>query len=130
MNFTETLKIVRLYHVALFELTASQRVFSFAEAGYLCIPTLLLILKEVPESFAPGDDDAKQTQEGQEDATTVILGVVANIFQKIIELLARRLRKEPEEGKLVRTLLFCCDIFVFILHEPCLFLTSFNSGLF
>uniref|UniRef100_A0A665X4M4 Non-SMC condensin II complex, subunit G2 n=1 Tax=Echeneis naucrates TaxID=173247 RepID=A0A665X4M4_ECHNA len=35
----------------------------------------------------------------QEAATTVILGVVANIFQKIIELLARRLRKEPEEAK-------------------------------
>lgn len=74
--------------------------FSFAEAGYLCIPTILPILKEVTESFTP-DDDNKQAEEGQEDATTVILGVVSNIFQKIIELLARRLKKEPEEGKLV-----------------------------
>ncbi|XP_042255967.1 condensin-2 complex subunit G2 isoform X1 [Thunnus maccoyii] len=72
-----------------------------SEAGYLCIPTLLLILKEVAESFTPDNDDNKQAEEGQEDATAVILGVVANIFQKIIELLARRLRKEPEEGKLL-----------------------------
>uniref|UniRef100_A0A8C3ATL9 Non-SMC condensin II complex, subunit G2 n=1 Tax=Cyclopterus lumpus TaxID=8103 RepID=A0A8C3ATL9_CYCLU len=40
--------------------------------------------------------------QAQEDATTVVLGVVANIFQKIIELLARRLKKEPEEGERVR----------------------------
>ncbi|XP_039983579.1 condensin-2 complex subunit G2 isoform X2 [Xiphias gladius] len=67
-----------------------------SEAGYLCVPALLPILKEVADSYAP---DNEQAQENQEGATTVILGVVANIFQKIIELLARRLRKEPEEGK-------------------------------
>lgn len=66
----------------------------------MCIPTLLLILKEVADSYT--SEYNKEAQEGQEDATVVILGVVANIFQKIIELLARRLRKEPEEGKLVR----------------------------
>lgn len=69
--------------------------FSFAEAGCRCIPTVLLILKEVAESYTPDDDNK------QEDASNVILGVVANIFQKIIELLARRLKKEPEEAKLV-----------------------------
>ncbi|XP_070784454.1 condensin-2 complex subunit G2 [Enoplosus armatus] len=68
-----------------------------SEAGYLCIPAVLPILKEVADSYVPEDNN--QGQENQEDATTVILGVVANIFQKIIELLARRLRKEPEEGK-------------------------------
>uniref|UniRef100_A0A3B3ZEW2 Uncharacterized protein n=1 Tax=Periophthalmus magnuspinnatus TaxID=409849 RepID=A0A3B3ZEW2_9GOBI len=35
----------------------------------------------------------------ESNPATVILGVVANIFQKIIELLARHLRKNPEEGQ-------------------------------
>ncbi|XP_044033213.1 condensin-2 complex subunit G2 isoform X2 [Siniperca chuatsi] len=68
-----------------------------SEAGYLCIPAVLPILKEVADSYVA--EDSNEAQENQEDATTVILAVVANIFQKIIELLARRLRKEPEEGK-------------------------------
>ncbi|XP_037613315.1 condensin-2 complex subunit G2 isoform X2 [Sebastes umbrosus] len=68
-------------------------------SGYLCIPAVLLILKEVAHSYVPEDNNNNQAQENEEDATTVVLGVVANIFQKIIELLARRLRKEPEEGK-------------------------------
>ncbi|XP_074478692.1 condensin-2 complex subunit G2 isoform X2 [Sebastes fasciatus] len=70
-----------------------------SEAGYLCIPAVLLILKEVADSHVPEDNNNNRAQENEEDATTVVLGVVANIFQKIIELLARRLRKEPEEGK-------------------------------
>ncbi|XP_032360286.1 condensin-2 complex subunit G2 [Etheostoma spectabile] len=72
-----------------------------SEAGYLCIPAVLPILKEVTDSYGPEDEDNdnNHAQENEEDATTVILGVVGNIFQKIIELLARRLRKEPEEGK-------------------------------
>ncbi|KAM9337176.1 condensin-2 complex subunit G2 [Symphorus nematophorus] len=68
-----------------------------SEMGYLCIPAVLPILKEVVDSFVP--EDNSQAQENEEDSTTVILGVVANIFQKIVELLARRLKKEPEEGK-------------------------------
>lgn len=71
----------------------------FSEAGYLCIPAVLPILKEVANSYAP--EDSKEPEENQEDPTTVILGVVSNILQKIIELLARRLRKDPEEGKQV-----------------------------
>ncbi|XP_017261883.1 condensin-2 complex subunit G2 isoform X2 [Kryptolebias marmoratus] len=67
-----------------------------SESGYVCIPAVLPILKEAANSCVPGDNN--QDRENQED---VILGVVANIFQKIIELLARRLRKEPEEGKLL-----------------------------
>ncbi|XP_043960274.1 condensin-2 complex subunit G2 isoform X1 [Gambusia affinis] len=66
-----------------------------SEAGYTCIPAVLPILKEVANSFVP--DDNSQDQE----SNLVILGVVANIFQKIIELLARCLRKEPEEEKLL-----------------------------
>ncbi|XP_030612385.1 condensin-2 complex subunit G2 isoform X3 [Archocentrus centrarchus] len=65
-----------------------------SEGGYLCIPAVLPILKEVANSYVPEDDN-----ENQEDPTSVILGVVANIFQKIIELFARRLREDPEEGK-------------------------------
>lgn len=67
-----------------------------SEVGYLCIPALLRILKEVTESCPPENNE---TLDDQENPTTVILGVVANIFQKIIELLARHLRKEPEEGR-------------------------------
>ncbi|XP_056290546.1 condensin-2 complex subunit G2 [Pseudoliparis swirei] len=68
--------------------------------GYLCIPAVLLILKEVADSLVPEDNNnSNQARENEEDATTVVLCVVANIFQKIIELLARRLKKEPEEGK-------------------------------
>ncbi|XP_071768198.2 condensin-2 complex subunit G2 [Centroberyx gerrardi] len=67
-----------------------------SEEGCLCVPPLLPVLKEVAESFVPEDN---RGQEGHEDPAAIILGVVANIFQKIVELLARRLRKEPEEGK-------------------------------
>lgn len=75
--------------------------FVVSEVGYLCIPALLRILKEVTESCPPENNE---TLDDQENPTTVILGVVANIFQKIIELLARHLRKEPEEGRQVRHL--------------------------
>jgi len=74
--------------------------FVISEAGYLCIPAVLPILKEVANCCVP--EDEHHGQENREHAAPVILGVVANIFQKIIELLARRLRKEPEEGKQVR----------------------------
>lgn len=70
--------------------------FVFSEAGYLCIPAVLPVLKEVVDTYVP--EDNTEAQDNQEDPATVILGVVANIFQKIIELLARRLRKDPEEG--------------------------------
>ncbi|KAM4543917.1 condensin-2 complex subunit G2 [Fundulus diaphanus] len=70
-----------------------------SEAGYTCIPAVLALLKEVANSSVPDDDI--QDQESHEDSSTVILGGVANIFQKIIELLASRLRKEPEEGQLL-----------------------------
>nr|XP_040023669.1 condensin-2 complex subunit G2 [Gasterosteus aculeatus aculeatus]XP_040023670.1 condensin-2 complex subunit G2 [Gasterosteus aculeatus aculeatus] len=70
-----------------------------SEAGYLCIPAVLQILKDVSDSHLPKHNKNDPSQEHVEDGTTVALGVVANIFQKIIELLARRLRKDPEEGK-------------------------------
>uniref|UniRef100_A0A3P9KMK7 Non-SMC condensin II complex, subunit G2 n=1 Tax=Oryzias latipes TaxID=8090 RepID=A0A3P9KMK7_ORYLA len=72
-------------------------VLLLSEGGYRCIPAVLLILKEVANSKVPEDNN--QNQENKEDPTAVILGVVANIFQKIIEVLAKRLRKDPEGGK-------------------------------
>ncbi|KAK5849561.1 hypothetical protein PBY51_013887 [Eleginops maclovinus] len=69
-----------------------------SEAGYY-IPAVLLILKEVADSYSPEDKQEEEEEGKEEDTTAVVLGVVANIFQKIIELLARRLRKKPEEGQ-------------------------------
>uniref|UniRef100_A0A3B3BD34 Non-SMC condensin II complex, subunit G2 n=1 Tax=Oryzias melastigma TaxID=30732 RepID=A0A3B3BD34_ORYME len=68
-----------------------------SDGGYQCIPAVLLILKEVASSKVP--EDKNPDQENEEDATAVILGVVANIFQKIIEVLAKRVRKDPDGGK-------------------------------
>uniref|UniRef100_A0A8C6UVV3 Non-SMC condensin II complex, subunit G2 n=1 Tax=Neogobius melanostomus TaxID=47308 RepID=A0A8C6UVV3_9GOBI len=67
-----------------------------SESGYLCTPAILPILKEVADSYVPEDVEALHNPE---HPTTVILSVVANIFQKIIELLTRRLKKDPEEGQ-------------------------------
>lgn len=50
-------------------------------------------------SYIP--DEKNADQENPEDPNAVIMGVVANLFQKVIELLARRLRRQPEEGKQV-----------------------------
>lgn len=69
------------------------------EAGYLCILAVLPILTEVVNSCVPGENN--QAQDNQEDPNSVILGVVANIFQKIIEVLARYLKKEPDDAKRV-----------------------------
>ncbi|XP_041669666.1 condensin-2 complex subunit G2 isoform X1 [Cheilinus undulatus] len=64
-----------------------------SDAGYLCIPAVLPVLKEVAS-----DAESELAQGDQEDPTCNNLGVIAKIFQVIIELLARRLKKEPEEG--------------------------------
>uniref|UniRef100_A0A672J4U8 Uncharacterized protein n=1 Tax=Salarias fasciatus TaxID=181472 RepID=A0A672J4U8_SALFA len=64
--------------------------------SYLCVPAVLQILKAVANSCVP-----EESSQDQEDPAMAILAVVANVFQKIIELLARRLKKEPEEGKQV-----------------------------
>lgn len=107
--------------------------FVFSETGYMCIPSVLPILKEVANSFVP--DDNNQEQEHHEESTVVILGVVANIFQKIIELLTRRLRKEPEEGRLVRSFIlllllllkvFCWTVFQWLAK---VFMQNMKEGL-
>lgn len=68
------------------------------EAGHLCIPVVLSILNEVVGSYVPEEN----WQDAEEAPAAVALGVVANIFQKVIEIMALRLKKEPEEGKKVR----------------------------
>lgn len=77
--------------------------FVFSEAGYLGIPAVLPVLKEIADSFVPDDENRnkKKYLEEPEDETTIILGVVVNIFHKVIEILARRIKKEPELGKQV-----------------------------
>ncbi|XP_075903723.1 condensin-2 complex subunit G2 isoform X3 [Nelusetta ayraudi] len=66
-----------------------------SEAGHLCIPVVLSILNEVVSSYVPEGS----WQDADEAPAAVALGVVANIFQKVIEVMALRLKKEPEEGK-------------------------------
>uniref|UniRef100_A0A3Q2XYN6 Non-SMC condensin II complex, subunit G2 n=1 Tax=Hippocampus comes TaxID=109280 RepID=A0A3Q2XYN6_HIPCM len=67
-----------------------------SEAGYLCIPAVLLVLKALMASSSPVD---RKPAGDERDAATKCLVAVANIFQKVIELLARRLKKKPEESK-------------------------------
>lgn len=81
------------------------------EAGYLCIPAVLLALKALMSSSSPVD---RKPAGDERDAATKCLVAVANIFQKVIELLARRLKKKPEESKEVRRHLFSQFI---ILHR-------------
>ncbi|XP_042164642.1 condensin-2 complex subunit G2 [Oncorhynchus tshawytscha] len=63
-----------------------------SEKGYLCVPLLLSVLTEVAENYIPEN-------QAQDDQSSIILSVVTNIFQKILEVMARRLRKDPEEGQ-------------------------------
>uniref|UniRef100_A0A8C7H7S3 Non-SMC condensin II complex, subunit G2 n=1 Tax=Oncorhynchus kisutch TaxID=8019 RepID=A0A8C7H7S3_ONCKI len=58
--------------------------------GYLCVPLLLFVLTEVAENYVP---------ENQDNQSSIILTVVTNVFQKILEVMARCLRKDPEEGQ-------------------------------
>lgn len=67
----------------------------FSEKGYLCVPLLLSVLTEVAENYVPEN-------QAQDKQSSIILTVVTNVFQKILEVMARRLRKDPEEGQEVR----------------------------
>ncbi|KAK6292869.1 hypothetical protein J4Q44_G00363700 [Coregonus suidteri] len=63
-----------------------------SEKGYLCVPLLFFVLTEVAENYVPEN-------QAQDDQSSIILSVVTNVFQKILEVMARRLRKDPEEGQ-------------------------------
>ncbi|XP_057680509.1 condensin-2 complex subunit G2 isoform X2 [Corythoichthys intestinalis] len=67
-----------------------------SESGYLCFPAVLMVLKELTASYSM---NGNKPEGDEQDAATQCLAVVANIFQKIMELLARRLKKQPEEAK-------------------------------
>ncbi|CAL8292272.1 unnamed protein product [Lota lota] len=85
-----------------------------SEKGYLCIPLVLSVLKEVTENSMPEDDreenpqeenpqeenpQEENPQEENQGPTGLLLGLVTNIFQKLVERLAWVLRKKPEEGR-------------------------------
>ncbi|XP_015232966.1 PREDICTED: condensin-2 complex subunit G2 isoform X1 [Cyprinodon variegatus] len=70
-----------------------------SESGYRCIPAILPILKEVANSFVPCDNI--RDQNSHDESNLVMLGVVANLFHKIIALLTSCLKKDPEEGQLL-----------------------------
>ncbi|XP_041737015.1 condensin-2 complex subunit G2 [Coregonus clupeaformis] len=63
-----------------------------SEKGYLCVPLLLSVLTDVAENYVPEN-------QAQDDQSSIILSVVTNVFQKILEIMARHLRKDPEEGQ-------------------------------
>uniref|UniRef100_A0A8B9JJH0 Non-SMC condensin II complex, subunit G2 n=1 Tax=Astyanax mexicanus TaxID=7994 RepID=A0A8B9JJH0_ASTMX len=63
------------------------------QKGYWCTPLLLSVLAEVAQgSFS-------QTTEDQEEQQSITLRIITNIFQKVLEVMAHRLRKDKEEGQ-------------------------------
>nr|XP_033787484.1 condensin-2 complex subunit G2 isoform X1 [Geotrypetes seraphini]XP_033787486.1 condensin-2 complex subunit G2 isoform X1 [Geotrypetes seraphini]XP_033787487.1 condensin-2 complex subunit G2 isoform X1 [Geotrypetes seraphini] len=62
------------------------------EKGWFCIPLLLSILKELVEIYLV------QNIQSANEETTTYLAAVQKIFQKILENVARRLRKHREEA--------------------------------
>ncbi|KAM9165141.1 condensin-2 complex subunit G2 isoform 2-T2 [Pangshura tecta] len=61
------------------------------ERGCFCIPTLLCILKEIIEASLTQNID-------RDEELATFLHAVQALFQKILESVARRLRKQREEG--------------------------------
>ena len=64
------------------------------EKGFLLIPLVLSVLKEVTESSVPQEERGEEQEEGP---IGLLLGLVTNTFQKVVERLAWVLRKRPEE---------------------------------
>ncbi|TTA98338.1 Condensin-2 complex subunit G2 [Bagarius yarrelli] len=64
-----------------------------SEKGYTCVPVLLSLLSEVAQDCVSCDS------EEQEEQMSVSLRIIANIFQKVLEVMAHRLRKDKEEGQ-------------------------------
>ncbi|KAI2662523.1 Condensin-2 complex subunit G2 [Labeo rohita] len=63
------------------------------EKGYLCIPHVLTLLTEVAQGCL------SHTAEAQDDQTSLTIRILTNIFQKVVEIIAHRLRKDKEEGQ-------------------------------
>ncbi|XP_035375736.1 condensin-2 complex subunit G2 isoform X2 [Electrophorus electricus] len=64
-----------------------------SEKGYACIPLLLSLLAEVAQ------DSISHNAEVQEEQLSVTLRIITNMFQKVLEVMAHRLRKDKEEGE-------------------------------
>ncbi|XP_056604998.1 condensin-2 complex subunit G2 isoform X1 [Triplophysa dalaica] len=79
-----------------------------SEKGYICIPHVLALLTEVAQSCLSHKID------GEDDQRSLTVRILTNIFQKIIEIMAHRLRKDKEEGQEL-----CCssenDLYDFLL---------------
>ncbi|XP_048040750.1 condensin-2 complex subunit G2 isoform X1 [Megalobrama amblycephala] len=63
------------------------------EKGYICTPHVLALLTEVAQGCL------SHKAEGQEDQLSLTIRILTNIFQKIVEIIAHRLRKDKEEGQ-------------------------------
>lgn len=67
------------------------------EKGYMCIPPVLALLTEVAQGCL-----SHKPEEDQEDQLSLTIRILTNIFQKVVEIIAHRLRKDKEEGQEVR----------------------------
>ncbi|XP_052007489.1 condensin-2 complex subunit G2 [Xyrauchen texanus] len=64
-----------------------------SEKGYMCIPLLLALLTEVAQGCL------SHKAEGQDEQLSLTVRILTNIFQKVVEIMAHRLRKDKEEGQ-------------------------------
>lgn len=69
------------------------------EKGYICTPHVLALLTEVALGCLSHKAD------GQEDQLLLTIRILTNIFQKVVEIIAHRLRKDKEEGQEVGPLI-------------------------
>ncbi|XP_073693096.1 condensin-2 complex subunit G2 [Garra rufa] len=63
------------------------------EKGYMCIPHVLALLTEVAQGCL------SHMTEAQEEQQSLTIRILTNIFQKVVEIIAHRLRKDKEEGQ-------------------------------
>ncbi|XP_039609542.1 condensin-2 complex subunit G2 [Polypterus senegalus] len=63
--------------------------------GYVCIPVIIPVLKEITLSALA------QSRHSESEELSLLLVVIQNVFQKILESIASRLRKDREEALLM-----------------------------
>uniref|UniRef100_A0A671NME9 Condensin-2 complex subunit G2-like n=1 Tax=Sinocyclocheilus anshuiensis TaxID=1608454 RepID=A0A671NME9_9TELE len=63
------------------------------QKGYMCTPHVLALLTEVAQGCL------SHKAETQEDQSSLTIRILTNIFQKVVEIIAHRLRKDKEEGQ-------------------------------
>ncbi|XP_016094535.1 LOW QUALITY PROTEIN: condensin-2 complex subunit G2-like [Sinocyclocheilus grahami] len=63
------------------------------EKGYMCTPHVLALLTEVAQGCL------SHKAETQEDQSSLTIRILTNIFQKVVEIIAHRLRKDKEEAQ-------------------------------